>query len=679
MNIDKLDKMNIHRSNINTEEVESVLLDQPAVSEVAVTHDKGKYGERLVAWIVFKPQKDAEITELRQHIEKKLPAHMIPSVFIFLKHLALDANGKVDRKALSFYADESISNENYEGPRNLLERILTDIWKSILGEERIGIHDDFLDLGGDSIQAGLISLKIREYFRIEIPLAMFFEDLTVTKTAEEVYSCQKNNILASSDKIHPIDRNGDLPLSLFQENRLRYELTLDVNNVQYLHSSSWFSIRLSGNLDRESLENAFDYVINRHEVLRTAFWPVMGSVYSDTNKWNTVCQSCSINPGQFLPKVKFKQSIYSSATMNLNYYDISKYSTEDKFIEVSIIADEIIQKRYIYESSPLTRAALIRDTETEYILIVAVAHLIADGFSMRIYEKELAHVYNTLVGKHSINLPYIEIQYVDYVAWQKRQLETGSLDSVKLYWKRQLEGYTPIDASILPFTDIAGSQNDIDFDTEAKYFHHPISEELNMIVRKYASSVNMTIFSIAMTGFILCLHKESGKDDIGVSTFFANRTRPETENVIGMFATGNIIRTKININDSLYQCTAAVSENLNCALKNQEIMIELPDSRVRKSLYDIVVHRPITCELLIDDECAAFYKLDVEKVFVGRNKSEYALRSFIVDSSKKLSIIFQYNLDLFDGADIRRIAVRTENIIKMLVTNPSKKISFVTL
>jgi hypothetical protein len=185
----------------------------------------------------------------------------------------------------------------------------------------------------------------------------------------------------------------------------------------------------------------------------------------------------------------------------------------------------------------------------------------------------------------------------------------------------------------------------------------------------------MTTFSIAMTGFILCLHKESGGNDIGVFTFFANRTRPETENIIGMFANGNTVRVKINDGDSLCQCAVAVSENLNGAIRNQELMVSPPDSRVSKSLFDRVLYRPITCELLTDDECAPFSGLDVGKSFLGRSKSEYALRSFVIDSGERLSLMLQYNLDLFDIADIKRIADCIERIIKEMIANPLAVIS----
>jgi amino acid adenylation domain-containing protein len=185
-------EVKIRGFRVEIEEIESVLRNHPAIEESVVTIDKGKNSERLVAWVVFKSESEADIPELRQHIKKFLPAYMVPSVFIFTKQLPLNANGKVDRMALSFDAAERTTSD-YEAPRNQLESSVADIWSSILEQEKIGIHDDFLDLGGDSIQAGLISMKIRECFNVEIPIIMFFEDMTVAILAEEIYHNQEND------------------------------------------------------------------------------------------------------------------------------------------------------------------------------------------------------------------------------------------------------------------------------------------------------------------------------------------------------------------------------------------------------------------------------------------------------------------------------------------------------
>jgi len=620
---------------------------------------------------VRKPGADADIPDIRVHCTGILQAHMVPSIFIFTKQLPLDANGNVDRVALSFDVTQHSSCNDYVGPRNLLEKVISDIWKTTLVEETIGIFDYFLDLSGESIQAGLISLRIRDYFKIEIPLVMFFEDFTIERLALLIEDQINNSAYVSSDRITPIERNDNIPLSLSQESRLSYEFSLDVCNIQHTNPSVWFCIKLSGDLDRDALKTAFNHVINRHEVFKTAFWPKINFITPTTNKWDMVCQLCSTNPRHILPNVIFNQSIQSSVNMDITHHDISEYNDDERNIEFSVISSEFIQKRYMYESPPLTRAALIRTAATEHILIVAVSHLIADAVSISIYEEELAHVYNAIVNKYPIILRNIDVQYIDFVDWQRRQIETGLFDSIKSYWQRQFDGYIPIDVTLLPFADIVGSESDKDFSLDTKYYYHPFSDGLYKTLKKYAGSTNFTVFSIAMTGFMLFLYGETAKNDIGVFTFFANRIRNEIENTIGLFATGNIIRVKINSDDSLYQCVKAVSESLNDAMTNQAYTIVPTDSRIKNSLYDLVIHRPITCELLFLKKCVSFSGLNVENVFVGQNKSEHALKALVVDSSEGLSFMFQYNLDLFDYADIKKMAIRTESILKEILTNPS--------
>jgi amino acid adenylation domain-containing protein len=681
---DRQVKVRGHRIELG--EIEAAIIDCGEVRETVVTTSGNTDIDRkLLGYIVpdFKSDSaeelDSYIRNLKEFLNRKLPEFMIPTRLTILNEFPKLPNGKIDKKSLPIPETSINVAEGLNDVLSPTESSLREIWEDALGIDGFGINDNYIDIGGNSLSVIIIINKIKSKWSVKIATSDFLENPTIKLLAILVDQRVASSVFEPSDEIVSIDRNNDMPLSFLQEVRLRYELSLDAGNAPYLHSSTWFGIKLFGNLDREALKKAFNYVINRHEVFKTAIWPIMDAVSPAMNKWDTACKICSINPKLLIRKIKFKQSVQPTVTMNLDYCDISKYGNEDKNIEIRIIADEIMSKRYRYESPPLTRATLLRVADAEHILIVAAAHLIVDAVSMRIYEKELAYAYSALVNGQSINLPDIKLQYADYTAWTKHRLEAGSLDSVKSYWQKQFDGYTPTDVTILPFTDTEGSENDADFSIETKYYHHSMSNELSDAVRKYAGSVNMTVFGIVMTGFILCLYSESGKSDIGVLTYFANRIRPEMENTIGMFATGNIIRVKVNAEDSLYQCAAIVSESLNDALTNQELVVSPPDSRTYKSLYDLVVNRPITCESLVDNECASFSGLNVERAFAGRNKSEYALRSFIVDSSKNLFLMFQYNLDLFNGADIGRIAMRTENIIKSMLAHPFAKLSSINL
>ena len=187
-------EVKIRGYKIEIQEIESLLRVHEEINEAIITIDNGKFTDRLVAWIVRKPEAEIDIPELRSYIKQTLPDYMVPSIFIFRKNLPLNAHGKIDRAALSFSAAEHIAQTgNYKGPRNQLESIIASIWMEILEQEKIGVHEDFLELGGDSIQAALITSEIMDRFDVEIPVVMFIEGLTVATLAEEIYHIQEHS------------------------------------------------------------------------------------------------------------------------------------------------------------------------------------------------------------------------------------------------------------------------------------------------------------------------------------------------------------------------------------------------------------------------------------------------------------------------------------------------------
>ena len=168
-------------------EIESVLSDCPGVREAVVVNNEREKFQRLVAYIVKKPGATLNATALREQLQSRLPWYMIPAAFFFLKQLPLAANGKIDRYALSLETLERPSLENeYAPPKEGIEADLTEIWQSALGMEHIGIHDEFLEIGGESLLAAVIVEKILEHFSVEIPLPLFFSNLTIASLAEEI-------------------------------------------------------------------------------------------------------------------------------------------------------------------------------------------------------------------------------------------------------------------------------------------------------------------------------------------------------------------------------------------------------------------------------------------------------------------------------------------------------------
>jgi len=188
-------QVKIRGYRIELGEIEAVLAQHPGVREAIVLAREDKAadpstglgtGKQLAAYIV--PKESAPATsELRAYLKAKLPDYMVPSAFAIRNCLPLTPNGKVDRKALaSLAADDFESAPVYIAPRTAAEEIIGRTWAEILGRKRIGIHDNFFDLGGHSLKATQVVSRLRKAFRSEIPLRHMFEFPTIAELANAI-------------------------------------------------------------------------------------------------------------------------------------------------------------------------------------------------------------------------------------------------------------------------------------------------------------------------------------------------------------------------------------------------------------------------------------------------------------------------------------------------------------
>jgi amino acid adenylation domain-containing protein len=165
-------------------EIEAALVQHQTVKEcVVVVQADAHENARLVAYVVSTGVFDVSI--LRLHLADSLPAHMIPTVFVALEKLPLTPSGKVDRRALpAAHTTSSGDGREYVAPRTPVEEVLAGIWRDALAIERVGVHDNFLELGGDSILALRCGSGIRQLFRIELPLRVLFETANLAELAQ---------------------------------------------------------------------------------------------------------------------------------------------------------------------------------------------------------------------------------------------------------------------------------------------------------------------------------------------------------------------------------------------------------------------------------------------------------------------------------------------------------------
>ena len=261
-------QVKIRGFRIELGEVEAALKKHPAVREtVVVAREDAPGDKRLVAYLALHPEKSATPEDLRQGLKQWLPEYMAPSVFVFLEALPMTPNGKVDRKALPApEGDRHGSSRAFVPPRTPAEIQLAEIWREVLQLQEVGARDNFFDLGGHSLLAIQTIARVRDAFKVELPLSALFDAPTITALAEALCTGRWAATREDLVLLQPISRAGLLPVSFVQE-RLWFLEQLDAGDAYHVP----LALRLRGRLDVAALQRALDAVIDRHEALRTTF------------------------------------------------------------------------------------------------------------------------------------------------------------------------------------------------------------------------------------------------------------------------------------------------------------------------------------------------------------------------------------------------------------------------
>jgi len=188
---------------IELEEIEAVLGEHESVREaVVVTREDSPGDVRIVAYVVAKKLAAISAGELRNIAKVKLPEYMVPSAFVLLDALPLTPNGKVNRKALP-RPDGSHANREggFIAPRSEIERQIAGVWRQALGVEKIGVHDNFFDLGGHSLLMVQVHNRLRETLRADLPLVKLLEHTTISSLAKYLVREESQQLSGRDDHV----------------------------------------------------------------------------------------------------------------------------------------------------------------------------------------------------------------------------------------------------------------------------------------------------------------------------------------------------------------------------------------------------------------------------------------------------------------------------------------------
>jgi len=383
-------QVKIRGFRIELGEIEAGIARHPAVREVAVLAREDAPGDkRLTAYVVAEGPPGDLLDRLRALIRSTMPEYMVPAHFVMLDTLPLTENGKVDRKALPApVMSRAGSGQSYAAPRTPVETSIAAIWEAVLGIERVGIHDHFFELGGDSILSIQVVARCRQA-GLSISPRDLFRSPTVAQLAEV---CALSNAQAAhADEV----LTGSVPLTPIE----CWFVEQDMPERHYWNQS--FLFELSADVSMSLLERALQHVTRHHDAFRLR-------LRSSGSGW--------------------VQEYGEDVPVSIAKFDLTREPPEERAAAITRHATRL-QASLNLSEGPLLRAAhfALGVQERDRLLLV-IHHIAVDGISWRLLLEEIESAYASLkAGRH----PLFEGRTASYGAWANRLVEHAQSETLR--------------------------------------------------------------------------------------------------------------------------------------------------------------------------------------------------------------------------------------------------------
>ncbi|WP_428833802.1 condensation domain-containing protein, partial [Kutzneria viridogrisea] len=612
------EQVKIRGFRIEPGEVESVLRQHPEVRDAVVIAREDGGHKRLVAYVV------GSDGDLSSWLRYRLPEYMVPAVFVVLERMPLNANGKLDRKALPA-PEFTGAGHGYVAPRNEIERRLAEVWAEVLGVDRVGVEDNFFELGGDSILSIRMASRIRTTIGADISPGAVFSTPTIAGLAQVVPMTT-----STTERIPPAQRGEALPLS-FAQQRLWFLNEFEPDSTEYVTPAA---IRLHGTLDVTALSEAFTALIVRHESLRTTFGSVDGVGV---------------------------QRIHEPEPFQVEVLDMAGLSAD----AVDRVVAQESTRPFDLAAGPLLRVKLLRLGAEEHVLILVQHHIITDGWSSDVLTAELGELYQAAVRGEQADLPALPIQYADFAVWQREHLSGPELADRLGYWTRQLASVEPVD---LPTDRPRPAVR-----TSAGAVHaFQVPEEITGGLRDLGRAQDGTLFMTLVAACQVLLARYTGQQDIAVGTVTAGRDRAELENLIGFFVNTLVLRSEVDRGRGFRDLLRAVRETVLAAFAHQDVPFErivdeldLERDTSRSPLFDVMVTLQNA-----PDRAPELAGLRVEEVALPMVTATCDLTFEFQERDGVLLGAVEYNTDLFDQCTVARMTGHLLALLDAVVRAP---------
>ena len=618
-------------------EIEAKLGGHPDILSCAVVAlDSGGEDKRLAAFIVVRGSSRLSVGLLREWLRGRLPEYMIPSHFHRLDALPLLPNGKVDIKTLEKMDGEPMPSETeHEEARNATELCLLEIWRAVLGQNRIGIRDNFFHIGGHSLLAAMICARIRRDLDLAVPLRWMFDYPTIADLVERLETLPK---LSKDNSRISKEESAKRELASFASRGMWLSQQTLSDPATY---NQPIAFRFCGEIDQHRARRALEAIVERHEILRSALAWENGDL---------ICRASSLTGMPFPWREIHLENL--PANQRQSSLDAS-------------LLDEV-RKPFDLGRAPLWRMVWIEAGGNERILLMTFHHSIVDEWSMRLLTSEWEKFYDANGDMESAGLPALSKQYRDFAKEQRNRLSGDWLDSLRAHWKEELQDLpAPLE---LPHQ----LRRPAVLSNRGAVHEFQIGGDTVSRIRELARGEENSLFTVMLAAFACWLHRFSGRDDILVSTPHTQRSHPDHESLLGFFLNTLSVRLCLAGEPNFKSVIGRVRESLFKAIAHADLPFDQVVEMVTKERSP-AFHPIFQTMFVLVEEGVPSMRLGSARgtrlnVDTRTCKNDFMLS---IDAfGEEWNCRFEYATDLFTGDAVRDLAERFKDFVSRIFSQP---------
>ncbi|MCO7227586.1 non-ribosomal peptide synthetase, partial [Pleionea sp. CnH1-48] len=514
---------------------------------------------------------------------------------------------------------------------------LESIWKSLLQTDSVNATDDFFRIGGHSLLAMKLLFEVEQAFGVQLGIRDLFNHLTLEEQVALIVERQGEKVSENTNIIPRVARDKALPLS-FAQQRLWFIDHMQGGSAEY---NIPIALKISGDFDIDTAEDAIRHIIQRHETLRTVFSEAEGEPV---------------------------QIIRDDINFAIERIDLCHKSESEQQTEVERLAEKDVLTSFDLSKDVLLRASylILKDDADSHegVLLINMHHIVSDAWSMGLFIKEFLHFYQGLKESESCSLEALPIQYADFASWQREELSGDKLQKLLDYWNNQLADAPVVHGLPLDYSrpESRSYQGDV--------VKTILSKDVAGQFIQVAKDNELTPFMLMHAVLTLVFSRYSHQADIVIGTPIANRMHPELESLIGFFLNVLVLRTQVE-HESLHEFLQYIKQINLDAQAHQDIPFEylveklnVPRSHAHTPLFQILFNMNT-----VETEVFSLPGVELSGL-EGADKvvAKYDLHIVANVSEEGVYISWTYDQALFKRSTIEGISGHVSHLIQSLVT-----------